>query len=102
MVVQVIHRSFIIYVTLQEASNWKSGHPTALLKDWLEDDMGYAIYLPILILELIDAGVRIGISVRNKDYVVPSAVAFIGRSLPDLAVVGSIIYLNHIIVQFSK
>ena len=102
IVFQVFHRAFIIYWTLQQASYWMNGHPTSNLKDWLQEDMAYAIYLPILLLELIDASVRIGIAVRKMDYVPPSVKVFVGRSLPDLAVASSIIYLSHVIAQYSR
>ncbi len=73
-----------------------------MLKDWLEEDMAYAIYLPILLLELIDASVRIGIAVWQKEYAFPSVKAFIVRSLPDLAVVASMIYLQYVIVHSPR
>ena len=102
IVVQVFHRAFIIYWTLQRASYWMNGHPTSNLKDWLEEDMAYAIYLPILLLELIDASVRFGIAVRKKEYVFPSVKAFSVRSLPDVAVAASLIYLQYVIVHSPK
>lgn len=99
---QVFHRAFIVYVTLIEASNWRNEHPTAMMKDWLEDDMAYAIYLPVLVLELLDASVRIGVSVKQKDYKVPSVKAFLLRCVPDFVVAASLIFLSLTISKFLK
>jgi hypothetical protein len=102
IVVQVVHRAFVIYLTLVEASNWKNGHPTAMIKDWLEDDMAYAVYLPVLLLEFIDASLRISVSKKRKEYVLPTAKVFLIRCLPDLAVASSIFWLGFTIAHLAK
>ena len=61
-----------------------------LVKDWLQEDMGYVLYLPVLVIELMWALWRIVVAVKEGEYQRPSAKDVILRALPDLLVWGAV------------
>ena len=85
-----LHRGFVIAITLVEAMKWRSGASTVLVKDWLQEDMGYVLYLPVLVIELMWALWRIVVAVKEGEYQRPSAKDVILRALPDLLVWGAV------------
>lgn len=88
-----LHRSVVVYFTLVEVNNWHTGHPTSLVKDWIQEDMGYVIYLPMLGLEMVESLVRIFRDIRSGRFSPPSVTQCVARSVPDIVVFGAIGYL---------
>ena len=91
----IAHRLLIIALVLWEAFDWRNGRPTAILKDLLQEDMGYVLYLPILILEGLVAGTQIWREVKAKTYVLPTASQVTVLAFPDLAVFASLGYFAY-------
>ena len=91
----IAHRLLIVALFLWEAFNWRNGRPTAILKDLLQEDMGYVLYLPILILEGLVAGIQIWTEVKAKTYVLPTVSRVTVLAFPDLVVVASLGYFAY-------
>jgi hypothetical protein len=90
---------FLAVLTLAEALKWQTGTSTVLLKDWLQEEMGYILYLPILVVELFCASLAVFGEIKRSSYVVPPLRQILLRAAPDAVFWGSALYLFSAIVR---
>ena len=98
-VLRLLHRLFLAVLTLAEALKWQTGTSTVLLKDWLQEEMGYILYLPILVVELFCASLEVFGEIKRSSYVVPPLRQILLRAAPDAVFWGSALYLFSAIVR---
>lgn len=97
----VIHRSWIIWRTLEEAERWKRGEPIHLFRDWLTDANGILIefWVPVL-LQAVIGGALIAIARKEGKFKVERRKVW-PWLIPDAVLLASLAYLAIVIARMQ-